>query len=544
MHLPRYVASRLPRSWIRLPSTGLALACMFGFLSLGGPSAASETLHVRPRAGHTATSALVELDTARLARRPSFVRLEFPDGTSAIAHLRDFRRRATGVSWFGRIEGSPLRQNVVVTEHRGLFAGRIDLLDRSYVLQPSAPGQARLNRVVPGGLGCGVRDAESVVDSSRPPSEGAPPSAAGSRLDELVGGVAGDPVITVLGLYTPAALDASGGLAQIETLIQAGIDLTNLVFTNSEIAARVELAQTAPLDLDRLGPLPDLETAVAALQNDEQIAALRDATSADLVAAIFEGGAGLCGFANAMDEVGPEFAAAAFSISVRSCVLPRLALTHEIGHNLGARHNPEDSEATPATASFPWSFGHVTPDFHTVMAFESRCAPCLSAPLFSHPGATVVIGEKPIPAGVAGERDNHRTLNATAKVAAAFRHPPPAACMDDGSRLCLSGGRFEVRVDWRDATGNTGVGRRAVSAPDSGLFWFFHPDNWELMVKVIDACDVTNSFWVFAAASTDVEYVLRVTDTESGETRVYTNPLGRTAPAITDTSAFRTCETR
>jgi hypothetical protein len=112
----------------------------------------------------------------------------------------------------------------------------------------------------------------------------------------------------------------------------------------------------------------------------------------------------------------------------------------------------------------------------------------------------------------------------------------------DPGRLSLDGGRFEARVTWKDFAGNTGAGTVVpVTSPDSGLFWFFHPDNWELMVKVLDGCASNGHHWVFAAATTNVEYVLTVTDTWTRKTRTYENPLGRTSPAITDTAAFPDC---
>lgn len=76
---------------------------------------------------------------------------------------------------------------------------------------------------------------------------------------------------------------------------------------------------------------------------------------------------------------------------------------------------------------------------------------------------------------------------------------------------------------------------------DSGLFWFFQADNWEVLVKVLDGCKLTNHFWVFAAATTNVEYELTVTDVVTGDTKSYTNPLGTSAPALTDTMALGTC---
>ena len=71
--------------------------------------------------------------------------------------------------------------------------------------------------------------------------------------------------------------------------------------------------------------------------------------------------------------------------------------------------------------------------------------------------------------------------------------------------------------------------------------WFFTPNNWEMLVKVLDGCSLNGHFWVFAAATTDVEYVLRVTDMQTGAVREYSNPLGNAAAAITDTSAFSAC---
>ena len=111
----------------------------------------------------------------------------------------------------------------------------------------------------------------------------------------------------------------------------------------------------------------------------------------------------------------------------------------------------------------------------------------------------------------------------------------------DPTNLCLKGDRFRVGIEWRDFKDGSGVGRAAAGSEDSGLFWFFDPDNWEILVKVLDGCDVNGHVWVFAAATTDVEYTLTVTDTRSGEVRAYFNALGAASPAVTDTSAFASC---
>jgi hypothetical protein len=107
----------------------------------------------------------------------------------------------------------------------------------------------------------------------------------------------------------------------------------------------------------------------------------------------------------------------------------------------------------------------------------------------------------------------------------------------------LIDGRFRVTVSWRDYEGRTGRGVPVVAGDDSSaVFSFFRPDNWELLVKVLDGCALNGHYWVFGSAGTDVEYTLRVEDLVSGEEAVYDNPLGRSSPAITDTAALAGCE--
>ena len=119
----------------------------------------------------------------------------------------------------------------------------------------------------------------------------------------------------------------------------------------------------------------------------------------------------------------------------------------------------------------------------------------------------------------------------------------PGACTEDATTLCLRPDRrFRVQLQWRTAQGETGPGNVVPFGPDdSGLFSFFDPNNAEVLVKVLDGCSFNDHFWVFAAAATDVEYTLTVTDTQSNLSAAYTNELGRPAPAITDTEAFATC---
>ncbi len=115
-------------------------------------------------------------------------------------------------------------------------------------------------------------------------------------------------------------------------------------------------------------------------------------------------------------------------------------------------------------------------------------------------------------------------------------------CTPGPTTMCLNGDRFRVEVEWNDFVGASGPGSVApCGVDDSGLFWFFSPNNWEMLVKVLDGCAINNNYWVFFAATTNVGYTLTVTDTQTNAVKTYTNPLGVAPPAETDTSAFATC---
>lgn len=117
--------------------------------------------------------------------------------------------------------------------------------------------------------------------------------------------------------------------------------------------------------------------------------------------------------------------------------------------------------------------------------------------------------------------------------------PSPETC--PATAHCLRDGRFQVVVDFDGGQSQaTPVGPRDAS-DDSGLFWFFSADNWELLVKVLDGCSINDRFWIYTAAVTDVAYTLRVTDLESGLVREYENAQGQAAPAVTDIDAFDAC---
>ena len=138
---------------------------------------------------------------------------------------------------------------------------------------------------------------------------------------------------------------------------------------------------------------------------------------------------------------------------------------------------------------------------------------------------------------------------ASAPSSSALWQPPSwtgrdkTACTPSAIGLCLNAGRFLVEVLWEAPNGDGGSAQAVQMTGDAGYFWFGSVDNVEVVVKVLDACGLApfHNYWVFAAGLTNFEVTLRVTDTESGEIREYSNSQGTTFQAITDTGAFATC---
>jgi hypothetical protein len=117
----------------------------------------------------------------------------------------------------------------------------------------------------------------------------------------------------------------------------------------------------------------------------------------------------------------------------------------------------------------------------------------------------------------------------------------PTTCVEGPTTLCLVQDRFRVQVSWATPQGSAGSGQAIELTPDTGYFWFFNQENVEMVIKVLNACQINQRFWVFAAGLTNVEVEIAVLDTQTGVERPYGNPQGVPFQPIQDTSAFATC---
>ena len=112
------------------------------------------------------------------------------------------------------------------------------------------------------------------------------------------------------------------------------------------------------------------------------------------------------------------------------------------------------------------------------------------------------------------------------------------ADLQPGSSLRLNGDRFLVKMSWDTGQGLTGRGQTKALTGDTGYAWFFQESNVEVLLKVLNGCDITGHFWVFAAGLTNVRTDITVADTKTGRVKLYHNPAGEAFQPIQDTGAL------
>jgi plastocyanin len=115
---------------------------------------------------------------------------------------------------------------------------------------------------------------------------------------------------------------------------------------------------------------------------------------------------------------------------------------------------------------------------------------------------------------------------------------------DETRAVCLNGGRFEATVQWRPSASRGDRGSKRVAlpeAPNTGLFASSPGEDPQILLHVLDRCAVNSHYWLDLAALTDVEFTVKVRDTQTGRTRVYVNPAGNTPAPVRDLEAFASC---
>ena len=372
----------------------------------------------------------VEVRVAQLssaAARSAGATLElnlFPDATFR-ATLDRVDTSASGFVWVGHIADVPMSSVTLAVEGTTVY-GVVLLPGGGYLVKPGGDG---ISTIVE-------------IDQSVFPPEAEPlvPSASVERdapgLDPKMEGDDGL-LIDVLVLYTPAAAAAVGGATAMNTLIANAISISNTSYANSGVYQRLRLATAQPISYTESGNVgTDLTNMTGGAGVFSGIAALRDTYRADLVSLMTNTpSAGACGVAWLMTSPSVGFAPNGYSVVEQSCAVGNLTFPHELGHNMGLRHDwLIDASVTPAS----YAHGYVNSVAHwrTIMAYNNRCAVqgfnCTRLPYWSNPGILMTgapmgvpggTGTACIPGNLSGncDADDHRMLGRAAYFVASFR---------------------------------------------------------------------------------------------------------------------------
>ncbi len=416
----------------------------------------------------------VEVDHDLLRSAPQRLEFEAPDGRVLAPEMRVFEDRGDGnAMWVG---GYPELgyESVLLTLQDGQLLGRLGLPEGgTYWLRPGSGSTGLLTEGrETSALACGgglVPERGPVV-----------PAVAAQRSDPpgSVVSASNHDRVDILLLYTPGAATRlqQAGWGEPGAVMQTAIDYLNLVFRNNQFSVTANMVhhQEAPAALNQVAqPLQPLGSSRDVLD-------LRIEHEADLVHLFHSEYAGFCGRAWVMlrGHTPANFWGNGYGVTTVGGPCIDLAsqvrdgeyasqfetFAHEIGHNLGGLHDPDNTDIDPADAVEPYAFGHHNfepqPNVKSVMSYnEGR-----QEPLFS----TTRVRPRNFVIGVANERENERALQRTIHLTVQLSDnlpetgepppppppPPPSLPARPTDLKVMATGGTSVKVTWTDQSNN------------------------------------------------------------------------------------------
>lgn len=310
-------------------------------------------------------------------------------------------------SWSGQVEGEPLSA-VTFVRSGGVVQGSLRTLDAAYSLEPMDASGLHVMREV--NLQAMGEELPPRIPVERFAAADPPPASGDDGT-----------VFDVLVVYTPAARAAAGSSdANIIGRINLGITETNTAYANSGVIPRLRLVGAEEVAYTESGNLGDDLDAITSTNDGlmDAVHARRNALGADLVKLVVGTAAGnACGVAWLMSPSNSSnFASGAFSVTAYPCISPNYTFGHELGHNMGSHHHPEDGASG---ALYPYSYGykHAGNAFRTVMAYNCGGSGCPRILYFSNPSVLY----SGLPTGTVAQHNNALSINNARTIIANWR---------------------------------------------------------------------------------------------------------------------------
>lgn len=402
--------------------------------------------------------------------------LAFPtpeNGQIAVRYQRHVEHADGNWTWVGR---GPNGEEAVLTFGERAVFGSVHQGARTLRIA-TTPAGAWLLSVRPGASVDALREGGDVLLPPVPAKAATTPVMAGAERLTAAATAQSEVVVDLVVGYTTGFAADRGGDSPARTRVNNLVEVTNQAYANSQLAARVRLVHAMAV------------TYADATSNDSALKALtghgvsvdpalqplrqaRDQYGGDLVVLLRDfqtpqnDGCGIAWLLGANgSSIGESSAPYGYSVVADGTDLDEgdgktygcreETFAHELGHNMGQVHSPED---TTSAGAHPYSYGYrhpATDGFYTVMAYRLPDSSQFAIRYFANPAVgynnpgSIYHGA---PTGVAGTSDNVLSMRQTMPAVAQFRQAPqPAPTPVPARRMDFDGDGF-ADIFWRNPT--------------------------------------------------------------------------------------------
>ncbi|MFC2085960.1 DNRLRE domain-containing protein [Bacteroidota bacterium] len=364
--------------------------------------------------------------------------------TVFVAEMRAREVHGRVQTWQGFVAGQANSSVVVATHPTGIIFAKIEFDGRSFVIQYKAHGVHSVIEVDMTKMPAEDDDDYLIDTPSGEGSESGHDSSVG-KLESIsqlatnadvcsAESTCSDQVLDVMVIYSQAATSAMGGAASTEAAIAVGIAELNLVASNSGLGHSFRLALAREVAYTETGSAnSDLNALRFADGLLDDIHVWRDSVGADLVHLVLDTGG--CGIGNLTASPTEFSSVRSYSVSDDVCFRFNKTFPHELGHNMGLRHD-RYMDASPTPCS--WAHGYVnqsafggTTDkrWRTVMAYNNQCADagfnCTRQAYYSNPDNTLTSDSMGIAIDQPDAANANYLLDRSMCVVADYRDVPP-----------------------------------------------------------------------------------------------------------------------
>ncbi|MBR9919824.1 MAG: T9SS type A sorting domain-containing protein [Bacteroidetes bacterium] len=359
----------------------------------------------------------------------------FPDLTLFAERQRTEYHPNGSEVWVGKLEDQKYGY-ALFAQTDGIFWGKIQTdAGQHFAIRPMPESTAYQLIQIDNG---GVMDENCEKDPSTQIFQNQPETPLAQKIVGVceAGATCASLTLDVMVVYTTDARSALGGSdAAAQSAIALAVAELNTICDNSNIIHEYALVHSAAVSYTESG---DITTELPRLRDADdgfmdEVYDWRDAYYADLVSLVIDDGG--CGYGNVNTNTNVFSSSTAFSVVDDICLVFNKSLSHEIGHNMGFRHDRYAYGSTPSNVC-DYAWGWVNPDgiggssseqWRTTMAYNSQCSDngfnCTRIPHFSNPDVNYNGDPTGSSIGNTDEANNAYLLDRSACLVDPFRVP-------------------------------------------------------------------------------------------------------------------------